>query len=221
MPPPQHFVVDQNWPFGTKISHLGPKKPPGTVKSLKWPFWSFSAPGGHWEKRKQIYIMTLVQLFSIYMTSTHPRHLPDTLRHHPDTARHPQTPSRHPSDTPIFGLHAATGRKSNIWLSWYLFNWFQFLRHPHTPIIGLHEATRRKSNIWIPWYLCNCFQFIWYLPNPDICQTCSDTLQTLSDTLRHHPDTPQKPPYLTCMRPLGERVISEYHDIYSTVQFFW
>ena len=95
MPPPQHFVVDQNWPFGTKISHLGPKKPPGTVKSLKWPFWSFSAPGGHWEKRKQIYIMTLVQLFSIYMTSIHPRHLPDTLRHHPDTARHPETPSRH------------------------------------------------------------------------------------------------------------------------------
>ena len=120
MPPLQHFVVDQNWPFGTKISHLGPKKTPGTVKSLKWPFWSFSAPGGHWEKRKQIYIMTLVQLFSIYMTSIHPRHLPDTLRHHPDTAR-------------------------------------------------------------------------------------------------HHPDTPQKPPYLTCMRPLGERVISEYHDIYSTV----
>ena len=120
MPPPQHFVMDQNWPFGTKISHLGPKKPPGTVKSLKWPFWSFSAPGGHWEKRKQIYIMTLVQLFSIYMTSIHPRHLPDTLRRHPDTAR-------------------------------------------------------------------------------------------------HHPDTPQKPPYLTCMRPLGERVISEYHDIYSTV----
>ena len=184
MPPPQHFVVDQNWPFGTKISHLGPKKPPGTVKSLKWPFWSFSAPGGHWEKRKQIYIMTLVQLFSIYMTSIHPRHLPDTLRHHPDTARHPQTPSRHPSDTPIFGLHAATGRKSNIWLSWYLFNWFQFIRHLHTP---------------------------------DICLTSSDTIQTLPDTLRHHPDTPQKPPYLTCMRPLGERVISEYHDIYSTV----
>ena len=119
MPPPQHFVVDQNWPFGTKISHLGPKKPPGTVKSLKWPFWSFSAPGGHWEKRKQIYIMTLVQLFSIYMTSIHPRHLPDTLRHHPDTT---QTP----------------------------------------------------------------------------------------------PDTIQTPPYLACMRPLGERVISEYHNIYST-----
>ena len=101
---------------------------------------------------------------ALHMTSTHPRHLPDTLRHHPDTARHPQTPSRHPSDTPIFGLHAATGRKSNIWLSWYLFNWFQFLRHPHTP---------------------------------DICLTHSDAIQTLPDTLRHHPDTPQKPPYLT------------------------
>ena len=47
--------------------------------------------------------------------------------------------------------------------------------------------------------------------------TSSDTIQTLPDTLRHHPDTPQKPPFLTCMRPLGERVISEYHNIYSTV----
>ena len=63
-----------------------------------------------------------------------------------------------------------------------------------------------------------CFwHCIWHLPTPDICLTHSDTIQTLSDTLRHHPDTPQKPPYLTCMRPLGERVISEYHDIYSTV----
>ena len=136
MPPPQHFVVDQNWPFGTKISHLGPKKTPGTVKSVKWSFCSFSAPGGHWEKRKQIHIMTLVQLFSIHMTSIHPRHLPDTLRHHPDTARHPQTPSRHPSDTPIFGLHAATGRKSNIWIPWYLFNWSQFIWHLPTPVSG-------------------------------------------------------------------------------------
>ena len=53
------------------------------------------------------------------------------------------------------------------------------------------------------------------------------TTRHLPDTLRHHPDTPrhpqtspdtiQTPPYLACMRPLGERVISEYHDIYSTV----
>ena len=121
---------------------------------------------------------------ALHMTSTHPRHLPDTLRYHPDTARHPQTPSRHPSDTPIFGLHEATGRKSNIWIPRYLFNWSQF---------------------------------IWHLPTPDIYLTHTDTIQTLPDTLRHHPDTPQKPPYLTCMRPLGERVISEYHDIYSTV----
>ena len=52
------------------------------------------------------------------------------------------------------------------------------------------------------------------------------TTRHLPDTLRHHPDTPrhpqtspdtiQTPPYLACMRPLGERVISEYHDIYST-----
>ena len=128
--------------------------------------------------------MIFIQLVSISKTSTHPRHLPDTLRHHPYTARHPQTPSKHPSDTPIFCLHETTGRKSNIWLSWYLFNWFQFIRHLHTP---------------------------------DIFLTSSDTIQTLPDTLRHHPDTPQKPPYLTCMRPLRERVISEYHDIYSTV----
>ena len=133
----------------------------------------------HWKKRPYVDCMTVIKKFSFDFRS---RHLPDTLRHHPDTARHPQTPSRHPSDTPIFGLHAATGRKSNIWLSWYLFNWFQFLRHPHTP---------------------------------DICLTHSDTIQTLPDALRHDPDTPQKPPYLT-----GERVISEYHDIYSTVFIF-
>ena len=53
--------------------------------------------------------------------------------------------------------------------------------------------------------------------DPDICLTHSDTILTLPDTLRHHPDTPQTSPYLVCMRPLGERVISEYHDIYSTV----
>ena len=28
--------------------------------------------------------MIFIQLVSIYMTSTHPRHLPDTLRYHPD-----------------------------------------------------------------------------------------------------------------------------------------
>ena len=62
-----------------------------------------------------------------------------------------------------------------------------------------------------------CFwHCIWHLPTPDICLTHSDTILTLPDTLRHHPDTHQTPPYLVCMRPLGERVISEYHDIYST-----
>ena len=52
-----------------------------------------------------------------FIRHLHPRYLPDTLRHHPDTARHPQTPSwpyKTTSDTPIFGLHVATGRKSNI-----------------------------------------------------------------------------------------------------------
>ena len=107
----------------------------------------------------------------------------DMLRHHPDTARHPQKPSRHPLDTPIFGLHAATGR---------------------------------KSNIWIPWYSFNFSHFIWHLPTPVIFQTRSVNIQTLPEALRHHPNTPQKPPYFTCMRPLGERVISEYHHIYST-----
>merc|ERR1711994_878581 len=44
-----------------------------------------------------------------------------------------------------------------------------------------------------------------------------DTLRHHPDTLRQHPDTQQTPSYLACMRPLGERGISEYHDIYSTV----
>ena len=74
-----------------------------------------------------------------------------------------------------------------------------------------------ESNIWIPRYLFNWSQFIWHLPTPDIYLTHSDTILKLPDTLSHHPDTPQTPPYLACMRPLGERVISEYHDIYSTV----
>ena len=145
MPPPQYFVVDQNWPFGTKISHLGPKKPPGTVKSLKWPFWSFSAPGGHWEKRKQIYIMTLVQLFSIYMTSIHPRHLPDTLRHHPDTTQTPPDTIQTPPDTtqtpPAVGILCNIGhRKKGLYLSFM--NFYNILqrdlvfihpRHPEKP----------------------------------------------------------------------------------------
>ena len=41
--------------------------------------------------------------WALHMTSTHPRHLPDTLRYHPDTARHPQTPSRHPHIWPAWG----------------------------------------------------------------------------------------------------------------------
>ena len=158
------------------------------------------------------------------MTSTHPRHLPDTLRHHPDT---PQTPPYLACMRPLgerviseyhdiystgLNLYDIYPPQTSAWLTQTP------SRHPsETPIFDLHETTGRKSNIWIPWYLFNCFQFIWYLSNPDISQTCSDTFQTLPDTLRHHPDTPQKPPYLTCMRPLGERVISEYHNIYSTV----
>ena len=94
--------MDQNWPFGTKISHLGPKKSPGTVKSVKLSFCSFSATGAHWEKRKQIHIMALVQLFSIYMTSVHPRHLPDTLRHYPDTTQTTPDTIQTPLDMGIF-----------------------------------------------------------------------------------------------------------------------
>ena len=63
-----------------------------------------------------------------------------------------------------------------------------------------------------------CFwHCIWHLPTPDIYLTHSDTILTLPDTLRHHPDTPQASPFLVCMRPLGEREISEYYDIYLTV----
>ena len=57
----------------------------------KWQFFGeISAQGNftHIENQNK-----LLQLVSIYKTSTHPRHLPDTLRHHPDTERHPQTPS--------------------------------------------------------------------------------------------------------------------------------
>ena len=61
-------------------------------------------------------------------------------------------------------------------------------------------------------YDSNQKNFIWFY-----IQTHSDTILTLPDTLRHHPDTPQTSPYLVYMRPLGERIISEYHDIYSTV----
>ena len=78
----------------------------------------------HWKKRPYVDCMTVIKKISFDFRS---RHLPDTLRHHPDTARHPQTPSRHPSDTPIFGLHEATGRKSDIWITRYLFNCFQFI----------------------------------------------------------------------------------------------
>ena len=54
-----------------------------------------------------------------------------------------------------------------------------------------------------------CFwHCIWHLPIPDICLTHSDTILTLPDTLRHHQDTHQTPPYLVCMRPLGERELS-------------
>ena len=74
--------------------------------------------------------------------------------------------------------------------------------HPDTCIFGLRETIGKKGNRWIPWYLFNCFQSIWHLPTPDICQKYSDSIQTL--------------PYLACGRPLEEKIIAEYHDIYST-----
>ena len=42
------------------------------------------------------------------------------------------------------------------------------------------------------------------------------TPQTPLDIIQTLPDTPQTPPYLAFMRPLGERVISDHHNIYST-----
>ena len=70
---------------------------------------------------------------------------------------------------------------------------------------GSFSLSRAVSACFWP---CICHQ-----PTPDICLTHSDTILTLPYTLRHHPDTHQTPP---CMRPLGERVISDNHDIYST-----
>ena len=46
--------------------------------------------------------MALVQLFSIYMTSVHPRHLPDTLRHYPDTTQTTPDTIQTPLDMGIF-----------------------------------------------------------------------------------------------------------------------
>ena len=79
-----------------------PEKTPGHGEKCKMVILLLSAPGGHWEKRKQIHIMTLVQLFSIHMTSIHPRHLPDTLRHHPDTTQTPPDTIQTPPDIGVF-----------------------------------------------------------------------------------------------------------------------
>ena len=103
MPPSQNFVVVQNWPFGKKISLLAPKKPPDSVKSLKWAFCSYLATGGHWMKKQQMNITTLVQLFSIHMISIPPK---TSARHPQTTSRHPQTLSRHSPDTPDIGVFA-------------------------------------------------------------------------------------------------------------------
>ena len=47
------------------------------------------------------------------------------------------------------------------------------------------------------------------VPNPDICQTCSDTFQKLSDTLRHHPDTLQTPLFYCNL------IICDFHSVGS------
>ena len=86
---------------------------------------------GHWmalEEKAMHNITTLIQLFSIYTTSIHPRHLPDTLRPHPDTPRHYL-------DTPRYRRFCAlegTGRKSNSLILRHLFNCFQSIWHLHT-----------------------------------------------------------------------------------------
>ena len=103
MPPPQTFLVDQNQPFGPKISNLASKKPPCSVKSLKRPCCPHLAVGGHWEKKQQVNILSVIQLFSIHMTYIPPQ---TSARHTKTSFRHPQTLSRHYPDTPNIGVFA-------------------------------------------------------------------------------------------------------------------
>ena len=173
--------------------------------------------------------MISIHLFSIHLIYVKPTHLPDILTHLPgmlthlpDTARHPQPPSRDPSDTPNFGLYEATGRKSNFWIPWYLFNLFQFIlylknprhlpdmfrhhpdtaRHPlDTHILGLRAPTGRKSNISkyydINSTVLNLYDI--YPPQPSArhVQTPSRHCQTPSATIQ----TPFRRPYLTVIWP--------------------
>ena len=89
----------------------GPEKTPGHGEKSKMAILVlFGSRRSLGEKETDLYNDSCPTVFNLYDI-----HTPQTpTRHHPDTARHPQTPSRHPSDIPIFGLHEATGRKSNI-----------------------------------------------------------------------------------------------------------
>ena len=67
MPPPQHFVVDQNWPFGTKISHLGPKKNPGHGEKSKMAILVlFGSRRSLGEKETDLYNDSCPTVFNLY-----------------------------------------------------------------------------------------------------------------------------------------------------------
>ena len=149
MPPPQNFVVDQNWPFGTKISLLGPKKPPGTVKSLNWPFCPYSAMRRCWEKKTILeYNNSYWTVFNLYDISTPPDICQTPLdmiqthsrlpRHHPDTPRYR-----------CFRIWEGTGGKGNIWANityiWICANRFGINTSPHT-LRSLSDTPRHNPD---------------------------------------------------------------------------
>ena len=73
------------------------------MKSLKRPCCPHLAVGGHWEKKRYVNILSVIQLFSIFMTSIPPQ---TSARHPMAPFRHPQTLSRHYPDTPNIGVFA-------------------------------------------------------------------------------------------------------------------
>ena len=70
--------------------------------------------GGHRKKRQYLNITTLIELFSIHMTSIPPTHLPDTLRNHPDTFQMPIDTAQTPLDIGICYALEDIGIKGNI-----------------------------------------------------------------------------------------------------------
>ena len=115
--------------FGEEMSILAWNLPPEPFKSLKWPFCPYLAMGGHWEKQHLKNITICIQLFSIYMISYLPRHLPDALWHHPDNFHIPLDTILTPPDISILNASDGMGRKGYTWVSWPNI----FVTHPHTP----------------------------------------------------------------------------------------